>query len=140
MFKLLGNNYYSPTATEVAIGLRSSKLFLPKNHILDGSSICRLIIFFVVITSLLWKCKSTHLFLIAKQFCKFFHFYPPPKQFCNALAMNLHLQRNSFWERAVLKWEEPYLKRDWPVPKTTITDNLISSLQKNAKYIKDYLP
>ena len=43
MFKLLGNNYYSPTATEVAIGLRSSKLFLPKNHILNSGSICRLI-------------------------------------------------------------------------------------------------
>ena len=40
MFKLLGNNYYSPTATEresaVAAGQRSSKLFLPKNHIVGG--------------------------------------------------------------------------------------------------------
>ena len=36
MFKLLGNNYYSPTATEVAAGQRSSKLFLPKNQIIGG--------------------------------------------------------------------------------------------------------
>ena len=39
MFKLLGNNY-SPTATEresaVAIGQRSSKLFLPKYHIFNS--------------------------------------------------------------------------------------------------------
>ena len=57
MFKLLGNIYYSPTATEVAIGLRSSKLFLPKYHILNSDSICRLIIFFVVITSLLSRVQ-----------------------------------------------------------------------------------
>ena len=57
MFKLLGNIYYSPTATEVAIGLRSSKLFLPKHHILNSDSICRLIIFFVVITSLLSRVQ-----------------------------------------------------------------------------------
>jgi len=42
MLKLLVN-YYSPTATEVAIRQRSSKLFLPKYHILDGGSTCRLI-------------------------------------------------------------------------------------------------
>ena len=29
-------NYYSPTATEVAIGQRSPKLFLPKNQIGGG--------------------------------------------------------------------------------------------------------
>ena len=69
MFKLLGNNY-SPTATEresaVAIGQRSSKLFLPKYHIFNsgirpiagnnrngiGMS------FFVVITSLLLKVQK----------------------------------------------------------------------------------
>ena len=57
MFKLLGNNYYIPTATEVAIGQRSPKLFLPKYHILDGGSICRRIIFFIVITSLLLRVQ-----------------------------------------------------------------------------------
>ena len=39
MFKLLGNNYYSPIATEVAIEQRSSKLFLPKYHILNSGNI-----------------------------------------------------------------------------------------------------
>ena len=68
MFKLLGNNCYIPTATEVAIGLRSSKLFLPKYHILDGGSICRLIIFFLVITSLLSRVQRYIIFLIPTRY------------------------------------------------------------------------
>ena len=126
MFKLLGNNYYSPTATEVAIEQRLSKLFLSKYHILNNGSICRLIIFFVVITSLLWKCKSTYLFLITEHFGKFFHFYPPPSYFSNALAAALHLQRNTFWNSMFLR--------------TTVLDNLISPPQKIDKHFKDYLP
>ena len=57
MFKLLGNIYYSPTATEVAIGQRLSKLFLPKYHILNSGSIYESMIFFVVITSLLSRVQ-----------------------------------------------------------------------------------
>ena len=68
MFKLLGNNCYSPTATEVAIGLRSPKLFLPKHHILNSGSICRLIIFFVVITSLLSRVQRYIIFLIPTRY------------------------------------------------------------------------
>jgi hypothetical protein len=68
MLKLLGNSY-SPTATKresaVAIGQRSSKLFLPKYHILN-SGISPIagnnrngigMSFFVVITSLLLKVQ-----------------------------------------------------------------------------------
>ena len=68
MFKLLGNNYYSPTATEVAIGQRSSKLFLPKYHILNSGSICKLIIFFVVIISLLSRVQKYTIFFISAKY------------------------------------------------------------------------
>ena len=69
MFKLLGNNY-SPTATEresaVAIGQRSSKLFLPKSHIFNSgirpiagnNRNGTYMSFFVVITSLLLKVQN----------------------------------------------------------------------------------
>ena len=77
MFKLLGNNY-SPTATEresaVAIGQRSSKLFLPKYHILN-SGISPIagnnrngigVSFFVVIILLVLKVQN-YIFICNRQ-------------------------------------------------------------------------
>ena len=107
MFKLLDNNYYIPTATEVAIGQRSSKLFLLKYHILNSGSICRLIIFSIVITSLLWKCKGTYLFLITEHCCKFFHLFTTTKQ-----LSKIPCNRFAFTEKQLLRKGLSHLRTD----------------------------
>ena len=138
MFKFLGNNYYSPTATEVAIEQRLSKLFLSKYHILNNGSICRLIIFFVVITSLLWKCKSTYLFLITEHFCKFFHLFTTAKPLskipCNRFASTEKqlLRSNVSHVRFILSHER------FNVSQNHLNGQLnISATEKNAihKYV-----
>ena len=67
MLKLLGNSY-SPTATKresaVAIGQRSSKLFLPKSHILNSGSIACCILSIKYFVWYIIVCKNCSIFSI----------------------------------------------------------------------------